>query len=75
MANHRTGCSVERTVCITLMRDPRVIGIVAGTHYSTLGLVGVPCTYEQAHAWTLAVRDDMEGAADVVDGERIGGDS
>lgn len=70
MATHTTGYSVERTAYIVLMRDPRIMGIVAGTLYGTLTRIGIDMTEAEAYAHTRDIRDGLY-EPDVVDGERL----
>lgn len=71
MATHRTGYSVERVITIAYLRDPRVMGIVAGTLYGTLTRIGIDMTEAEAYAHTRDIRDWLY-EADVVDGELLG---
>lgn len=75
MAAHRTGYSVERTACIALMRDPRVMGIVAGTIHGTLVLVGARVGYEESCERARTIRDDLTLTPDIIDGENQCGDA
>lgn len=73
MATHRAGYSVERTACIALMRDPRVMGIIAGTYHGTLAAIGIDSTYEEACEQARTIRDDLTLTPDIIDGEHQSG--
>lgn len=76
MAEHRSGYSVGRVITIAYLRDPRVMGIVAGTLYGTLTHLGIDMTEMEAYAHTRGIRDGLY-EADVVDGEHqcLGGEA
>lgn len=75
MAAHRTGYSVERVITIAYLRDPRVIGIVAGTLYGTLTRIGIDMTEVEAYARARDIRDGL-AEVDIVDGQQhVGGDA
>lgn len=69
-AKHRTGFSVNRITTIVLMRDPRVMGVVAGTLYGTLAQLGIDITETEARERARAIRDGLY-EADIIDGERL----
>lgn len=70
MAEHRSGYSVGRVITIAYLRDPRVMGIVAGTLHGTLARIGIDMTEMEAYAHARDIRDGLH-EADVVDGERL----
>ena len=73
MSAHRTGYSVARTITIAYMRDPRVMGIVAGTLYGFINQLGGDMSWAQAYAHAQDIRDGL-CEADIVDGQQhVGG--
>ena len=74
MSAHRTGCSINRTITIAYMRDPRVMGIVAGTLHGTFNHLGIAMTEVEAYAHARGIRDGL-CEADIVDGQlHVGGE-
>lgn len=74
MSAHRTGCSINRTITIAYLRDPRVMGIVAGTLYGFINWLGGDMTETQAYAHAQDIRDGL-CEADIVDGQQhVGGE-
>lgn len=69
-AARRTGYSVERTICITLMRDPRVRGIIAGTYYGVMHQVGIATTYAESLKFAQDLYSDT-AVPDMCDGVGI----
>ena len=69
MAEHRDGYSVARTITIAYMRDPRVMGIVAGTLYGFINHLGIDMTEAEAYAHARDIRDGL-AEVDIVDGQQ-----
>nr|DAL34363.1 MAG TPA_asm: hypothetical protein [Caudoviricetes sp.] len=70
MSKHDNGFSVERTITIAYMRDPRVMGIVAGSLYGIMSILGVDTTYEESCTSARFIRDGLRDV-DIIDGEHV----